>query len=272
MKKYDVIIIGMGCAGIGAFLQMKKTMKSILAIEEKRIGGAVFYANRITNMPLIKSIDGRRIVELFEKQIKKDAKIIYEKCVSIEENKDSVNVTTEKNKFLSRYTIICTGREPKEMKNVKLKMKTIGDKLKGKNICIIGGGEMAVDYSISLSERGKSVEIISTGNFLKVNKNLTNEAKIKRIKFNRMCIVNNVIKDKDYYVKFIKNNKTIVKRFSDVILCIGTKKLLPEIKGEKRKKRILFAGTVKNSISKQCSIAFADGVREAMKISEKNTE
>ena len=124
MKKYDVIIIGMGCAGIGAFLQMKKTMKSILAIEEKRIGGAVFYANRITNMPLIKSIDGRRIVELFEKQIKKDAKIIYEKCVSIEENKDSVNVTTEKNKFLSRYTIICTGREPKEMKNVKLKLRS----------------------------------------------------------------------------------------------------------------------------------------------------
>ena len=270
MKIYDVIIIGLGCAGAGAFLQARKSTESIMAIEEKRIGGRIRWADNVTNMPLVKSISGKECARAFEKQLTERAEIKYEKCICIRERNGCVEIETDKGFHAGKFAVVCTGREPKNFKKTKLELKTIHDKTAGRNVCIIGGGEVSVDYAISLKKRQINAEVVSRGGFEKINKELLENAKRMKIKLNGNCSVKSIEKDRGFIVKFTKNNKSFSKRFTDVISCIGTKKSIPQIiRTGSKSKRVLYAGTLKDSMRVQCAIAFADGVRAGMEVTDK---
>jgi len=87
-------------------------------------------------------------------------------------------VETEKNQYKSKYCIVATGRKEKILKKYsKLDLKNRYDSIKGENICIIGGGEVALDQSLTLFEQGKIITIISSGNFNKVNMELLKSVK-----------------------------------------------------------------------------------------------
>ena len=58
MKKYDVIIIGSGIAGISASIYLKRSNKSVLIIESNVVGGQLNRSSIIENYPGYTSIDG----------------------------------------------------------------------------------------------------------------------------------------------------------------------------------------------------------------------
>lgn len=267
MKKYDIIIIGMGCAGIGTYLQAVKSTGKILAIEKSEIGGSIVYAERVTNMPFLRNASGRDCVRLFKKQIGDKMKILQEECLQIKECKDSVIVFTTNKSFRGRYAVVCTGRNFKKLNKHNIKLKTIHENPDNENVCIIGGGEIAVDRAVFLKRKKINVDIISTGYFKNVNSELMRRAEKMKINFFCGSSVKNIKEAESLTVRFLKENKMVSKSYSDVFVCIGTKANLPEI--IRKNSRIVYAGTVRDSLKRQCSIAFADGVKRAMEIEEK---
>jgi|GEM_PF-2487197 len=270
MENYDFVIIGGGPAGIGFLLQISKDFRNILLLEEKRIGGEIFYAHKITNFPAFNEIDGKNICFRFKNQVKKfKSNIKFEKVLEIECYKNFVLVKTEKNQYKTKYCIVATGRKEKILKKYsKLDLKNRYDSIKGKNICIIGGGEVALDQSLTLFEQGKIITIISSGNFNKVNMELLKS--VKRVA-RKIYIFSKIIDlqkvNEKYRITFQNKEKIYTKFFDDIILSIGSIKNLPKLKN--RNERIYFCGSVKSKKLKQGSISFADGVKLAMKLSIK---
>ncbi|MEO0280882.1 MAG: NAD(P)/FAD-dependent oxidoreductase [candidate division WOR-3 bacterium] len=274
MEKYDFIIIGGGCAGIGFFLQILKDFEKVLLLEQNRIGGDIWYAHRVTNFPGFCDVKGNRLCSHFEKQLEKyKRKIKFEKCIKIEVRKSFVIVKTEKNEYSTKYCIIATGRKEKVLKKFReLNLKNRFDQVKGKNICVIGGGEVALDQSLTLTKKRKKLTIISKGNFRKVNKKLLEEVKtfVKDIyPFSQILYIYKTEVDK-YRVFFKSKNKHFERVFDDILLCIGSRKNLPQIVN--KSKRVLLCGSVKDKNFKQGSISFADGVKLAMKLSSERRQ
>lgn len=269
MELYDFIIVGGGCAGIGFLLQISKDFEKFLLIEQKRIGGDIFYAYSITNFPGFPKIDGGKLCSIFEKQLENyNEKIKFEKCIKIESKKDYVIVTTEKKEYKTKFCIIATGRKEKRIKNFsELNFKSRFDQIKGNKICIIGGGEVALDQSLTLIKKRKKITIVSNGNFYKVNRNLLKEVKklVKNIyPFSKILKIEKA--NLDNYKVIFKNNKKIYKKsFDDILLCIGSNRNIPPIVNKNN--RIFFCGSVKGKNFKQGSVSFADGVKLAMKFS-----
>lgn len=268
MKNYDFIIVGGGCAGMGFFLQVLKDFEKVLLLEQKRIGGDICYAYSITNFPGFCDINGSILCSHFEKQLKsyKD-KIRFEKCTVIQGKENCVLIKTEKNIYRSKYCIVATGRKEKSIKKYqKFNLKNRFDQIKGRRICVIGGGEVALDQSLSLIKKRKRVTIISKGNFNKVNKKLIDEVKrLNRDIFPFSKILNIEKMDDKYKICFKSKNEYYEKVFEDILICIGSNKNLPQIIG--KNKRIFFCGSVKGKNFKQGSISFADGIKLAMKFS-----
>ncbi|MEO0288911.1 MAG: NAD(P)/FAD-dependent oxidoreductase [candidate division WOR-3 bacterium] len=274
MENFDFIVIGGGCAGIGFFLQILKDFEKVLLIEQRRIGGDIFYAYKITNFPGFNNVNGRDLCSCFEKQLKNyEDKIRFEKCIKILGGKNGVTVKTEKDVYRTKYCIIATGRKEKNIKKFrKLNLKSRFDQVKGKEVCIIGGGEVALDQSLTLIKKRKKITIISKGNFKKVNKKLLEEVKIliKNIyPFSETFKIDKTDFDK-YKVVFKSRNKHYERVFDDILMCIGSTKNLPQIVN--KNKRIFLCGSVKGKIFKQGSISFADGVKLAMKLSSERRQ
>lgn len=271
MENFDFIVVGAGPAGIGFFLQISKDFEKVLLIEQNKIGGDIRYAYRITNFPGFCTIKGNRLCSLFEEQLENyKNKIRFEECIEIEEKKNFVIVKTENNLYSTKYCIIATGRKEKFLKNFKmLNLKTRFDQIKGKEICIIGGGEVALDQSLTLTKKRKRITIISKGNFSKVNKKLLEEVKIcteNIYPFSKTLNIKKIDFDK-YEVVFKRGKKHYKKIFDDILICIGSIKNVPKIIN--KNKRIFLCGSVKGKNFKQGSVSFADGVKLAMKLSSK---
>ncbi len=271
MKKYDFIVVGSGCAGIGFFLQILKETKNILLIEKERICGKIFQARNITNLLGFESIDGESLCKKVLSQLNGyEEKIVLQKVLDIEGKGDSVIVRTGKKEYFTDYCIVSTGTSERKLKKYKdLDLKTEHKKIVGKKICIIGGGEISFDKGLSLVETGKNVYLFSIGNFLKVNGELFREGKKKFksiLPFTKILNIKRKNKD-SFIISFSRDGKIYEEEFDDILLSIGSIREIPIIR--KKNNRIILCGSVKGKMYKQCSIAFADGVKLAMKISQK---
>lgn len=271
MEKYDFIIVGGGCAGIGFFLQILKETKNILLIEKERICGKIFQAGNITNLLGFDSIDGESLCKKVLSQLNGyKEKIVLQKVLNIEGKYGSVIVRTDKKNYLTDYCIISTGTSERKLKKYKeLDLKTDHKKIIGKKICIIGGGEVSFDKGLSLVKMGKNVYLFSRGNYLKVNRKLFREGK-KNFKsilpFTKILNIKRKNKD-SFIISFSRDGKIYEEEFDDILLSIGSVREMPIIKS--KNDRIILCGSVKSKMYNQCSIAFADGVKLAMKISQK---
>lgn len=69
-KKFDVLIIGGGVAGMTAGIYAKRRGRNVAIIEKFTLGGQVLSLNRIENFPSQSEIDGLTLGQMFAKQVK----------------------------------------------------------------------------------------------------------------------------------------------------------------------------------------------------------
>jgi len=200
----DVVIIGAGPAGVSAAIQLKRLGVEPYLIDKKGFaGGLVENAFCIENYSGIEEpIKGsdfaqrlRNKLSLFKiETIKFDAK-------SIVPDGAYKKILDDKNNFiLTKELIMAVGTVPNEYTEVAIpKDKLFYDlvSLKAsalfkdvKSVSVIGGGESALDYSLSLSELRKDVIIYVRSNKLKAAKRLIDLVQAnKRITINYNSIV-----------------------------------------------------------------------------------
>lgn len=169
-KFFDIIIIGGGVAGMTAALNSKRSNKSVLILERNNFGGQISFSPKVENFPTIKSISGMELSEkLFDQVLSLGVEFELEECLEIKKENDIFYIKTDYNSYQSLSVIIATGVVNKKLHlpgEEKLLGKGIsycaicdGAFYEGKNVCVIGDGNSAMQYALMLSNTAPTVYV-----------------------------------------------------------------------------------------------------------------
>lgn len=197
---YDLIIIGLGPAGIAAAVYAKRAGLNVLCLEKVMPGGYINYINSISNYIGIPTISGPDLAFNLFKQLKENEieyKIEYVEKVNIKDEQKIL--TTNKGEYVAKNIIVATGKRPKRLnleneaqllgKGISTCALCDGNLFKDKDVAVIGGGDSAFSEAIYLSNICKSVYIINRSDKYRAIKELVD--KVKGI--NNIKIINNAI-------------------------------------------------------------------------------
>lgn len=186
--KYDVIIIGMGVAGISAAIYAKRAGCNVLMIEKSKPGGILNIIDEIENYPGFSKISGPDLsFQLFE-QINY-LKIPYktEEVLEISLENDLKVVKTNKETYFCKKILIATGRSPillglpKEESLIGKGISTCalcdGTLYQGKEVAVVGGGNSALQEALYLSKIVKKIYLIHRRDEFRAEKDLIEKVK-----------------------------------------------------------------------------------------------
>lgn len=172
-NKFDVIIIGGGVAGISTALWCEELGLQTLLLEEKsELGGQLLIVyNPINNYLGTETQNGRELQEKFLSMIKKRKVKIRtnSKVVNVDLQNKSV-VLADGKTFSAKALVMATGVS-RRISGIEDEKKFIGkgilesgkrdaEKVFGRTVCIIGGGDAALENVMILSETAKKIYLI----------------------------------------------------------------------------------------------------------------
>ena len=196
---YDIIIIGAGPAGMTAAIYGRRANKKVLVLEALVPGGQIINTKRIVNYPGFSEISGVDFANnLFEQASNLGAEFVFDKVISIDTKE--LTVTTNNNTYKTRAIILAMGVANKKTglenedkflgRGVSYCATCDGNFYKGKDVCVYGWEDNALEEALYLSDICRKVYIINkTSEFM--NKEL--EIKLKE-KDNIYFILNSDIK------------------------------------------------------------------------------
>tara|TARA_B100000963_G_scaffold323110_1_gene307706 strand:+ start:344 stop:1357 length:1014 start_codon:yes stop_codon:yes gene_type:complete len=204
MNKTDVVIIGAGPVGLFAVHQLGiKGLKAVVIDNLDKAGGQCIelYPDKpIYDIPAVPECTGKELTDRLLEQIKPFNTKFYlnERVQEVKPDGENWFVKTNNdNQFVAPNIIIAGGVGSFEPRKLSLKDtdkfegKSIfyavrnKDEFKNKNICIFGGGDSALDWSLELSKYSKITLIHRRNEFrgaqhtLNAIKKLEKEGKIK---------------------------------------------------------------------------------------------
>ncbi len=176
MQHVDVLIIGGGPAGISAAVWCKRLGVECLLLEEQaKLGGQLFTIyNEIIDYPGIQAENG---IEMQRKMVQHfiDMDCLYEvntKVISIDERSKTVKVKQQETEKEIGYTylILATGSSQRKLgvpgeqqmidRGEVYSASADGERLKGKRVALIGGGDRAFEGAHLLASKAKEVYLI----------------------------------------------------------------------------------------------------------------
>lgn len=168
---YDIIIIGAGPAGLTAAIYARRANKSVLVLEAKSYGGQIINTLSIENYPVEAHISGFDFATKLYNQTKDlGAEIKFEKAIAISDNKDTKEVTTNKNTYKCKALIIATGSENRKLglsnedelvgRGISYCATCDGAFYKKKRVAVVGGGNTALEDALYLTDIADKVYLI----------------------------------------------------------------------------------------------------------------
>lgn len=216
--KYDLIIVGMGIAGISAAIYAKNSGLSVLMLEREMPGGLTNKINTINNYPGLETISGPDLsYKLFNTINKMDIpyKMLEVTNIKVENNKKIVETSTEV--FESKFVIIATGRKNRTL-GLENELELLGHGIstcalcdgnlyKEKEIVIVGGGNSAIEEALYLSNIVKKIYVIHRKDHFTADESLIDElSKKDNIEYIWNSNVTSLIKENDKLTGVIINN------------------------------------------------------------------
>ncbi len=228
-ETFDCIIIGAGVAGTTSSIYLKRWNFNILLLEKNMPGGIISNTSIIENYPGIKKIDGSTFAMNLYEQIKElDINYKYGNASEITKKNNLFIVNTDLGNYQTKSIIIATGRTPRKL-NLENEDKLIGNGIsycatcdgllyKDKEVCVVGGGNSALEESLYLSKICKKITIINRSSKLRADEILIE--KVKNTANIEVMYNSNIIKLKE---KQNKLTNIIIKKENETkeILCHG---------------------------------------------------
>ena len=187
---YDIIIVGAGPAGLTAAIYAKRSNKNILVFESTSPGGSIINALKVDNYPANPGISGFDFaMNLYNQTKALGVEFKFERVTSINNYDDYKEVITSKGTYKSKSIILATGSANKTLdipgekeligKGVSYCATCDGAFFKGKEVCVVGGVNNAIDSAIYLSGLASKVYLIHNKSNFKADESLINELKEK---------------------------------------------------------------------------------------------
>lgn len=288
-KISKVSIIGAGIAGISCAVQLKRSGILPVIFDKNNKGGMLRFANLVENYPGFPGgIKGNDLVKKIQKQFKSEKLSIIKKNISSVSFKNNLfKVSDGEKDYYSKYLVIASGSSHIDYDDVVIKPELyryifydieLLSRSKNKHVVIIGGGDLAFDYSLNLGKNNK-ISVLYRSIVPKCLPLLIKRAeKMNNIhKFNN-SILQNIYKRKNKKIGVLFNSCSEQKYIeADYILfSVGRKENLDFLNGGFKKEikllnktgRLYIIGDAANKKYRQAAISAGDGVKAAMKIYE----
>ena len=154
MKKYDVIVIGGGMAGLTAGIYVVRAGKTILVLEAGAVGGQIITAPSVENWPGSFRMSGSDLMKDIASQATElGVEIKYEEVTEITKKDNGFLVTTDEDEYICGAVIIATGTESRRLSEKQTKdagKRAIsycatcdGALYKNKPVVVVGSGNTA---------------------------------------------------------------------------------------------------------------------------------
>lgn len=187
---YDIAIIGGGAAGMSAAIYAARGGMKTVVIEKLSCGGQALKTNEIDNYPgFANTPTGEELSKAIETHAKKfDVTFVSENVKSIENAEYDVKVIhTRKNKYVTKAIIFATGAVPKTLgadgedaltgSGVSYCATCDGSFFKGKEVCVIGGGNTAIEDALYLAPLCSKVYVLNRSKNFRAGRHLLDKAR-----------------------------------------------------------------------------------------------
>lgn len=167
----DIIIIGAGPAGLCAALYACRAGKTVEIFEREVFGGQITYSPKVENYPGIPEISGNEFAEALISQVTElGASIRFGDVTSVTSEGDEKIVTVSGKEHRCRAVIIATGSRHRTL-GIEREEELVGSGVSycavcdgaffaGRDVCVVGGGNTALQDAIYLSARSSKVYLI----------------------------------------------------------------------------------------------------------------
>lgn len=171
-KVYELIIIGAGPAGITASVYAARKQLDFLVIT-KDIGGQAALSGDIENYTGYQFISGPELALKFEEHLRKFAIELREseEVKQVSRKNDLLQVVTDKGSYFAHSAIVASGKRSRELGipgEIEFKNRGVtycatcdGPLFKDKRVAVIGGGNSALDATISLLKIASKIYIVN---------------------------------------------------------------------------------------------------------------
>lgn len=186
--KYDIIIIGAGCAGLTASIYASRAGKKVLIIENESIGGQISTSPKVENYPGFSSISGMEFSDkLYQQAEALGVELELDRAEKIIDNGSYKTVITEYGEYEAGSIIIASGVKHRHLgidaeerlfgKGVSYCAVCDGAFYKDKAVAVVGGGNSAIQSAIMLSAICSKVYLIHRRDTFRCEQKLTDEVK-----------------------------------------------------------------------------------------------
>ena len=167
----DLLIVGAGPAGVSSAIYAQRAGLDFVIMDKIGIGGVLSLVPHIENYPGIKEITGFQLAQEFKAHLEYlGIKFLIEEVKSISKEDNDFCINTSGNKYVSKSVILATGSQPRKLnikgeeefrgKGVSYCAVCDGFFFRGKRVCIIGGGNTALEDALYLSKIAEEVFIV----------------------------------------------------------------------------------------------------------------
>ncbi|UZE93922.1 MAG: FAD-dependent oxidoreductase [Candidatus Pacearchaeota archaeon] len=166
---YDLIILGIGPAGLAAALYAERSKLNTLLVG-KQVGGYVVETPLIENYPGFKEISGMDLAKKMYEQVQAIDIKIEEEILEIKEVENEFVIKTNKDTYLGKTLILALGSKRREL-GIKGEQEFKGKGItycvlcdapffKDKDVAIIGGGDSAVIAALLMLKYANKIYMI----------------------------------------------------------------------------------------------------------------
>ncbi|MBQ8836519.1 MAG: thioredoxin-disulfide reductase [Clostridia bacterium] len=167
---FDVAIIGAGPAGMSAAIYARRAGLSVAVFEGEMCGGQMILTPDVENYPGFTHISGAELSFSMSEQMKSlGAKLIESRVQAVKAN-EHYTVCTSDGDFESKTLIIANGAKRKRLgiageekfsgRGVSYCAVCDGMFFKGKTVCVVGGGNTALEDAVYLAGICEKVYLI----------------------------------------------------------------------------------------------------------------
>ncbi|WP_170990158.1 FAD-dependent oxidoreductase [Aquamicrobium sp. LC103] len=175
MREFDVVVIGAGVAGLNAATTAARHGLSTLLVDSLGAGGQIGTVDRIENFPgPSEGVAGYELGPMLQIQADEaGVELMLDTVERVAADGDGFIVTASEGEFHARAVIVAAGsvrrklgvegEEAFEGKGVSHCASCDGPILRGRQVCVVGGGDSALDEALSLAAHVAKVVIVHRG-------------------------------------------------------------------------------------------------------------
>lgn len=236
-KRYDVIILGSGPAGLTAAIYTARAKLQTLVISGNLPGGQLMTTSEVENFPgFTNGIFGPELMMNMRQQAERfEAMIMDDVATQVDFKREPFRILTTDKEFEAYAVIVATGASPRKLglkseetfggKGVSYCATCDGPFFKGEDLIVVGGGDSAVEEATFLTKFAKSVQIVHRRDKLRASRILQERAfDNPKIRFLWNSAITDIAGDKKVHsvtIQDLRNGETKRLEVGGIFIAIG---------------------------------------------------